>query len=171
MVNRDFEIGIITKPQGIRGEVRVLPSTDDSSRFSLLVDGEISVGGEMYNLTSARLQKNMVIIKLEGINDRNAAEALAGKAITIPPEKALTLADDEYYVRDLIGLCAETEEGEVLGVVSRVINTSANDIYVIEQADGKSFMVPAVKDFVRAVSVSGGKIVFRLLEGMRELSV
>ena len=116
----------------------------------------------------------MVIVKLEGINDRNAAEEFvrSGAIISIPAEKALPLAHDEYYIRDLIGLAVETEDGEELGTISQVISTTANDVYVISpgQADEKSFMIPAIKDVVLNVSIADKKITVRLIEGLRELS-
>ena len=169
MNQSDFEIGIITKPQGIKGEMRVLPTTDDPSRFELLVGQNINIAGASHKLTNARQQKGMVIIKLAEVNDRNAAETLSGKKILIPAEKALPLEDGEYYVRDLPGLKVESEDGEEIGVVSRVIHTNANDVYVIEPTDGESFMIPAIKDVVRSVSVNEGKIIVRLMDGLREL--
>ncbi|MCL1843059.1 MAG: ribosome maturation factor RimM [Defluviitaleaceae bacterium] len=165
----DFEIGVITKAQGIRGEFRVLPTTDEPSRFELLVGDEITVGGNLRKLTSARLQKGMAILKIAGVDNRNAAEEIIGAKITIPAEKALPLKDGEYYIRDLIGLNAETEAGECLGLISRVLHTRANDVYVIETPDGESFMVPAIKDVIINVDIPSGKIILRLAEGMREL--
>ena len=167
MYMKDFEIGVITKPQGIRGEMRVYPTTEDPLRFTLLVDDEVNIEGTPYKLTSARMQKSVVVIKLCGINDRNAAEAMAGKKILIPAEKALPLEKDEYFVRDLTGLCAETEDGEILGVLSEVLHTNANDVYVIKPARGESFMIPAIKDVVRNVSLTDGKITVRLIDGLR----
>ena len=169
-----FEIGIIVKPQGIKGEVRVLPTTFDPSRFSLLVGDEVSISQKPHRITNARQHKGLVILKLEGIDDRNAAEALIKGIITIPAEKALPLEEDEYYVRDLVGLRVELEDGESIGVISRVITTNANDVYVIEDTEseqGGSFMVPAVKDVVRKVDMAGGRIIVRLMDGLRELKV
>lgn len=163
-----FEIGIIVKPQGIRGEIRILPTTDDPSRFSLLINQEIFVNHKAYKLTAARLQKGIVIAKLEGVDSRNAAELLIKSVITIPPEKALPLQQDEYYIRDLIGLSVETEEGENIGTISKVLNTNANDVYIIKTQDD-SFMIPAIKDVVLSVSTADKKIVVRLMEGLREL--
>ena len=168
-----FEIGVITKAQGIKGEVRIHPITDDPNRFSLLIGQEVFLKqGEKstpYKLTHARVQKGAVIAKLDSINDRNAAELLIRGVITIPPEKALPLEDDEYYVRDLIGLNVETESGEGLGIIAQVLNTNANDVYVIEPLEGDSFMIPAIKDVVLNVSMAEKKITVRLMEGLREL--
>jgi 16S rRNA processing protein RimM len=170
-----FEIGIITKAQGIRGEIRVLPTTDDPARFEKLIGGEIKIiknGNETaLKLINARMQKNIVILEFENITDRNAAEKLIGAVICIPDELALPLDEGEYYVRDLIGLRAETESGEALGELTRVLHTGANDVYVITPHGEKSFMVPAVKDVVKKVDLSDGKIILHLLEGMRELTI
>jgi len=171
----DFEIGIITKAQGIRGEFRVLPTTDDPSRFELLINDEVNVrikngGVTSFKLTNAGMQKGIVILKLAGIDDRNAAEKIIDATISIPKEKALPLESDEFFVRDLIGLRAESEDGEALGVVSRVLHTGANDVYVIEPSEGESFMIPAIKDVIIKVDLQGEKIILRLMEGLRELT-
>ena len=167
-----FEIGKITKAQGIRGEFRVLPTTDDPSRFSLLVGENIFIDGTVHKLEKFRQQKSIVILKLEKIDDRNAAEALTGKKLTIPAEKALPLEDGEFYVRDLKGLCVETLDGERIGTVEDILHTNANDVYVIKPAspDSKAFMIPAVKDVVRDINIKDGKITVQLLDGMRELT-
>jgi len=168
-----FEIGVITKPQGITGEMRILPTTDDPSRFSLL--DELYVRDKMgrmqtYKVQSARQQKNIVIIKLDGITTRNHAEEMVGSVLLIPPEKALPLGDDEYYVRDLIGLQVETQDGELLGTINKTFPTGANDVYVVRDGDGNSFMIPAVKDVILNVSIPEKKVVVRLMEGLLELT-
>jgi len=170
-----FEIGVITKPQGIRGELRVFPTTDDPSRFALLVGEEILLqqgnGTKPYKLLGARQHKGFVLIKLDGISDRNMAETLMRSTILISDEKALPLEDGEYFVRDLVGLNIETETGEHIGSLSRVLNTNANDVYVIEAAEGDSFMIPAIKSVVLSVSLPEKKMVVRLMDGLRELKI
>lgn len=174
MDNR-FVIGIIVKPQGIRGELRVLPTTDDPERFALLDEVFVQPKNvphptaESYKLTSARRHKGLVLVKLAGINDRNAAEKIVGHVLTIPPEKALPLDSDEYFIRDLIGLTVETEDGQTLGEVVDVFPTGANDVYVIRDTSGESFMLPAIKDVILAVLMAERKMTIRLIEGLREL--
>ena len=168
-----FEIGTIIKPQGIRGELRVFPTTDDPARFNLLV-GEamlVRLGNteRTYKLLQARQQKNIVIVKLEGVDDRNTAETLVRGIITIPDEKALPLEEGEYFVRDLIGLNVEDENGEHLGTISKVLNTNANDVYVIEAAEGDSFMIPAIKSVILSVSIPDKKMIVHMMDGLREL--
>ena len=188
-----FEIGVVVKPQGIRGEIRVLPTTDDPGRFSLLDEVFIrlakppsfsdkfaakpgshqvpsnNAGAKAYALTSARYHKGLVLLKLADVNDRNEAEKLVGGVILIPPEKALPLDMDEYFIRDLVGLRVEAEDGTVLGEITDVFPTGANDVYTVRSADGESFMIPAIKDVVLAVSPAEGTMTVRLIEGLREL--
>ena len=174
-MDNKFEIGIIVKPQGIRGELRVLPTTDDPERFALLDEvyvrpkNALNPSAKPYKLESARQHKGLVLVKLAGINDRNAAEKMVGGVLLIPPEKALKLGTDEYFIRDLVGLNVENEDGQPLGEITDVFHTGANDVYVVKGQDSESFMIPAIKDVVRAVSVPEGKITVRLLEGLMEL--
>ncbi len=175
-----FQIGIAVKPQGVKGELRVLPTTDDPERFGLLDAVTVFLNGHTeYRLQSSRLQKNMVILKLEGIDDRNAAEALVNAVIKIPPEKALPLDEDEYYLRDLIDMDVYSDAGEYLGRVINVIATGANDVYVIKtpvnkreplisRAKTRELLIPAIKDCVKEIDVAGKKMTVRLLDGLRE---
>ena len=169
-----FEIGIIVKPQGINGELRVLPTTDDPERFALLDEVHIRFKNrpdvKPYKLTGARQHKGLVLVKLAGVSDRNMAETMVGGVLLIPPGKALPLDTDEYFIRDLVGLRVETEDGVVLGAVADVFSTGANDVYIIKDDGGKAFMIPAIKDVVLAVSLGDGKMTVRLIEGLQELT-
>jgi 16S rRNA processing protein RimM len=167
-----FEIGIIVKPQGIRGEMRVLPTTDDPARFSLLKEVYVRSphqAEKKYTIISVRQQKGLIMLTLAGLNDRNAAAAMVGGALYIPDEWALPLGEDEYYVRDLIGMAVENEGGEPLGEITDVLRTGANDVYVIKAAEGDSFMIPAVKDVVLRVDPAGKRVTLHLMDGLREL--
>ena len=170
-----FEIGVITKPQGIRGEVRVHPTTDDPARFALLDEVYIRHGKapdvRPYKLKSVRHHKGMALITLEGVDDRNTAEKLTGGMLLIPPEKALPLESNEYFIRDLVGLSVKTEDGTVLGEITDVFPTGANDVYIVRDADGESFMIPAIKDVVLGVSLGKGEMTVRMIDGLRELKV
>jgi len=170
-----FEIGVITKPQGIRGELRVFPTTDDPTRFSLLVGKEIilrmSNTERSYKLLHARPHKGFVLVTLEGVNDRNMAETLARATIHITNEMALPLEEGEYFVRDLIGLKVETESGEHIGAVANVFNTNANDVYVIDTPEGDSFMIPAIKNVILDVDIKAGRMLVHMMDGLRELKI
>ena len=174
-MDNKFDVGIIVKPQGICGELRVLPTTDDPERFSLLDEIYIrpkaatQQSAQVIKLLSARLHKGFVLLKLAGVNDRNAAEKLVGSVLSIPPEKALPLGEDEYFIRDLVGLTVYTEDGQTLGEIASVFPTGANDVYIVRNEAGESFMLPAIKDVVLAVSIAERKMTVRLMEGLLEL--
>ena len=172
-MNNWFEIGIIVKPQGIAGEMRVLPTTDDPERFGLLKEVLVRFPkgqDETYKIVSTRLHKGLVLLKLEGITDRNAAEKMTRGVLLIPPEQAIPLNADEYFIRDLIGLTVQTESGEAIGTIKDVFPTGANDVYTVQNEDGKTFMIPAIKDVVRAVSMESRTMTVRLLDGLLELT-
>jgi len=170
-----FEIGTITKPQGVRGELRVFPTTDDPSRFAQLVGEEITLrlnGTERkHKILQAREHKNIVLVKLDGINDRNAAETLIRGVICIPENLALPLEEGEYFVRDLVGLTVQDENGSYIGKLTRVMHTNANDVYIIEATENDSFMIPAIKSVVLAVCMQQKKMTIHMQEGLRELKI
>lgn len=164
-----FDIGIIVKPQGIKGEVRVLPVTDDPERFALLDEADIVFKDgtrKTYALTRSRSHQSLVILKFDGVDDRNTAEALTGGVIKIPPEKALPLDADEYYIRDLLGITVYTEQDEVLGVITDVLGTGANDVYAVKTQEGTEILIPAIKECVRNISIHDKKMRVRLMDGM-----
>jgi 16S rRNA processing protein RimM len=163
-----FQIGIIVKPQGVKGELRVLPTTDDPGRFDWLDEVTVCTPGanKVYAIESVRLQKNMVILQLYGINDRDAAQALVNARILIPPEQALPLDADEYFVRDLIGLRVYEKNGQQLGILTQVIETGANDVYVVKTTDDKELLLPAVKSCVLSVCMADKKMVVHVMDGL-----
>jgi len=170
-----FEIGIIVKPQGIRGELRVLPTTDDPSRFELLIGKEIHLNQKgkqsPVKILSARPHKNIIIVQLEGITTRNQAEELLSSTLQIPDELALPLEEGEYFIRDLVGLDVVTENGEPVGKLTRVMQTNANDVYVISPKNGDDFMIPAIKSVILNISLPDNKMTVHLMEGLRELLI
>lgn len=173
-----FEIGVITKPQGIRGEVRIFPTTDDPSRFGLLVGKEIVIktkGAEKnFKLLQAREHKTIIIARFEGITDRNMAETFVNATVLIPETLALPLEEGEFFIRDLIGLDVVDEDGTAIGTLTRVLNTNANDVYVITatvEGEEQSFMIPAVKSVIVSTSLADKKMVIRMQESFRELVI
>jgi len=166
-----FEIGKIVNTQGIKGEVRVFPTTDDPSRFGLLTSVFVSKtsGSAPVNMRIERVRfhRNLVIIKFAGVDDMDAAEKLRGQTIMIPPELALPLDAGEYYVRDLYGMTVFTENGEELGTLTDVLSTGANDVYVISQAGQKDLLVPAIGQCIKTVDVENKKMIISLMEGLR----
>jgi 16S rRNA processing protein RimM len=170
--NDYFDIGSIVNVQGLQGEIKIIPSTDDPSRFELLSAVEIFLesGSSEYPLERVRFHKNLLVLKLKGIEDRNAAEQLVGGVIKVPRSCALPLEDDEYYQKDLLDMAVVTDEGEELGFLRQIIETGANDVYVIRHENKvKDLLIPAIKDCILSVSLPEKKMTVHLMNGLREL--
>ena len=116
------------------------------------------------------LKLKLIILKLKGIDDRNAAEQLVGGVIKVPRSKALPLEENEYYQKDLLDMAVLADTGEELGHLSQIIETGANDVYVVTpKTEGKNILIPAIKECILSVSVSDKKMTVHLMEGLREL--
>lgn len=160
------KLGKITAPVGLLGEVRVYPYTDEATRFSQI--SSVLIGTQSYDLLTARYQKNMVILKFVGVEDRNAAENLRGKELLMPAADMWEIPEDTFFIRDLIGMTVRTREGAVVGELVNVIQHSHQDLYEIADAEGRSFLLPAVSEFVLDVDLSTRTITIRLIEGMKD---
>ena len=161
------EIGKIVKAQGIKGEVRVMPFGDDPDGFLHLK--EVYINERLYKIEHVRKYKSFAIIKI--CNDRTTAENFIGSIISIPESNLRPLEKNEFYVRDIKGLLVETTSGQALGIVTDVIKTGANDVYIIKPDIGDSFMIPAIKDVVLNISLREKKIIVKLMDGLMELVV
>jgi len=167
-----FVTGKILKPHGVKGEVRVFPTTDDPLRFKRLDKVSIEFEDRRETLSlhidGAKTALKFVFIKFRGIDDMSAAEKLRGGLITITDEEALPLEPDEYYVRDLYGMAVITDAGERLGVIADVLETGANDVYAVKRDNGGDILIPAVKRYVVSVDVTARVMKVQLAEGMSE---
>lgn len=172
-----YQVGAITQTHGIRGEVKVFPMTDDVSRFKNMKELILDTGKEqiVLEVTSARPQKNLVILKFKGIDNINDMEKYKGCGLFVTKENRVKCKKDEYFIADLIGLRAIDEEGEAFGTISDVIQTGANDVYVITTKQGEEVMIPAIKDCILEVSVEeqdgqAGYVRIHLLPGLLDLN-
>ena len=172
-----YQVGAITQTHGIRGEVKVFPMTDDVSRFKNMKELILDTGKEqiVLEVTSARPQKNLVILKFKGIDNINDVEKYKGCGLFVTKENRVKCKKDEYFIADLIGLRAIDEEGEAFGTISDVIQTGANDVYVITTKLGEEVMIPAIKDWILEVSVEeqdgqAGYVRIHLLPGLLDLN-
>ena len=129
-----LRVGVITSPHGIRGEVKVFPTTDDPKRFKKLKKVILDTGKERLPLDveSVKFFKNMVILKFKGYDNINDVETYRQKDLLITREQAVKLEPDEYFITDLIGLQVEDEDGNAIGTMKDVLETGANDVYVVE---------------------------------------
>lgn len=172
-----YQVGAITQTHGIRGEVKVFPMTDDVSRFKNMKELILDTGKEqiVLEVTSARPQKNLVILKFKGIDNINDVEKYKGCGLFVTKENRVKCKKDEYFIADLIGLRAIDEEGEAFGTISDVIQTEANDVYVVTTKQGEEVMIPAIKDCILEVSVEeqdgqAGYVRIHLLPGLLDLN-
>jgi len=163
-----FKIGVVVNTQGLHGEIRVIPATDDPSRFDLLDYVHIEKNGKMtrYDIEKVRYHKNFVMLKLRGVDDIEAAEKLRNAFVKIEAALALPCAEDEYYVADLVDMRVVTDDGCELGTISDVISTGANDVYIVKCEGKKDALIPAIKECVLSVDIPENKMTVRLLDGM-----
>ena len=164
-----IKIGTIVNAVALRGEVKVYHFSDYKERFEELdqVIVERKGKGKTFEIEKVRYQKGMVILKLKGVDDRNAAEALKDHDIMITEEDLRELPEDTFYVRDLIGCrVINAETGAEIGVMKDVLQNSAQDIYVVKTAGGKEALIPAVGDFVDEVNIEEKFVKVKLIPGL-----
>ncbi|MBQ5915908.1 MAG: 16S rRNA processing protein RimM, partial [Lachnospiraceae bacterium] len=163
-----LRVGVITSTHGVRGEVKVFPTTDDMNRFKKLKTVILDTGKEhkTLNIESVKFFKNMVILKFKGFDNINDVEMWRQKDLLITRDQAVKLSPDENFIVDLIGLTVMTDEGEKLGVMKDVLQTGANDVYIVKMADGKEVLLPAIKDCILNVDLEKGEMLVHVLDGL-----
>ena len=168
----EFLVGIITSTHGIRGLVKVRPTTDDPLR--LAQGGTVTArrkGMEplMLNVTQARMHKGMVLLGFEGYEDINLVEPLKGAELYVDRAHAAPLQDNEYYYADLAGMdvFSLTDQGEeLLGRLTEVMETGANEVFVVRDDKGREILIPSIRECIREVDVEHAVMKVRLLPGM-----
>lgn len=170
-MNGMFTVGRIVNTHGIKGELKVMPTTDDPKRFNDLKEIYVERNGlEKYSIEGVRYHKNFVLIKLKGIEDINAGELFKGGLLKIDRKDSLPLKKDEYYMSDLYDLEVFTEEGRYLGKLVDIIYTGSNDVYTVKNEEtGKELLLPAIKQVIKDVDLEAKKIIVHLLEGLEDL--
>ena len=166
-----LQVGIITSTHGVRGEVKVYPTMDDTRRFRRLKEVVLDTGREKLNLEieGVKFFKQFVILKFKGLDNINDIEKYRQKSLYVTRKNAVRLQRDEYFIADLIGLKVQDEDGTELGTVKDVIETGANDVYEVEMADGRSLLLPAIKQCILNVDVENGMMQVHVLEGLLDL--
>ena len=163
-------IGRITKPSGLKGEVRVLPITDDTERFSRLSSVYIQSGGKYKELLveKAGIGPKRVVLKFGGIESVEDAETLRDELIYVPRRDAVKLPDGSYYHYDIVGCTVTTLEGETVGEVYDILNAGSCDVYCVRspKEGGTEFFVPAISDVVKKIDVGEKKITIEAIEGL-----
>lgn len=163
-----LQVGVISSTHGIRGEVKVFPTTDDPDRFRKLKQVILDTGREQKSLEieGVKFFKQFVILKFKGIDNINDIEKYKGKSLYVTREHAVKLKKDEYFIADLIGMTVTKEDGTELGSISDVLQTGANDVYVVALADGGEVLLPAIKDCILSVDMEQRVMQVHVLDGL-----
>ncbi|MBQ9277187.1 MAG: 16S rRNA processing protein RimM [Lachnospiraceae bacterium] len=163
-----FRIGVITSTHGLRGEVKVFPTTDDVERFKKLKKCFIRTKDKDIEVekNTCKFFKNMVILSFKEFNNINDIEKYKGCDLYVTRENAVPLKEDEFYISDIIGAEVLLENSEKLGVLSDVLKTGANDVFVVKLSDKKEVLIPVIKEFVPEMDVEHKKVTVKLMKGM-----
>jgi 16S rRNA processing protein RimM len=166
-----FRVGVISSTHGVRGEVKVFPTTDDPARFRDLSEVTVDTGKASLVLTiqGVKFFKNMVILKFKGYDNINEIEPYKGCDLWIRRDQAVALEEGEYFIADLIGLHVVTDEGHDLGILDDVLKTGANDVYVVKMDSGKEVLIPVIPECVKNVDLEEKTVVVHLLDGLLDL--
>ncbi len=165
-----LQVGIITNTHGVKGEVKVFPTTDDPARFKKLKHVILDTGREKLPLdvTGVKFFKNMVILKFKDYNSINDVEKWKGKALCVTRENAVKCEEGEYFIADLIGLSVISDKGEALGELSDVLSTGANDVYVVTKTGEKDLLLPAIKECILSIDLEKQVMQVHVMDGLRD---
>lgn len=163
-----LQVGVIAQTHGIKGEVKVFPTTDDVNRFKELKKVILDTNHEELEMEieGVKFFKQYVILKFKGYDDINAIEKYKGKSLYVTRENAVKLAKDEYFIADMIGMEVQTEDNHRFGTLKEVIQTGANDVYIVEDLEGKEVLLPAIKECVKKVDIEKGILTVHIMEGL-----
>lgn len=170
MENNLFRVGVIANTHGIRGEVKVYPTTDNTDRFNDLKNVILDTGREHIDLEvqGVKYFKNMVILKFKGIDNINEVEKYKGKDLLVTRENAVPLEENEYYIADLIDMEVYDDDGKRLGILNDVMQTGANDVYVIILENGRELLLPNIDQCILEVNIEENRMTVHVLEGLMD---
>ncbi len=163
-----LEIGQIVNTFGIKGMVKIKPFTDDINRFDRLKKVYISNknGKKEYQIQEIKYHKNMVLMKLEGVDTPEQADLLRQSYLLVDRADEEPLEEGVYYIVDLLGLEVYTDDNKLLGKVDDIFNTGSNDIYVVKDEMGKQILLPGIPDVLKNVDLEKGRITVHLIPGL-----
>lgn len=163
-----FRVGVIANTHGIRGEVKVYPTTDDINRFKKLKKCILDTGKEYMdlNVESVKFFKNMVILKFKEYNNINDIECYKGKDILVSRDNAVKLEKGEYYIADILGAKVILEDGSEFGVLEDVMQTGANDVYVVKTLDNKEVLLPKIDECVKKLDIENKIVTVHIMKGL-----
>ena len=167
-MEKQLQVGVISSTHGVRGEVKVFPTTDDVTRFRQLKKVYLDTGREMLPLEiqNVKFFKQFAILKFKGIDNINDIEKYRGKSLMIDREDAVDLEEDEYFIADMIGMKVCTEDGSEFGTLKDVMETGANDVYIIDSLEHGEVLLPAIRECILDVDMDEERMTIHLMEGL-----
>ena len=167
-MEKQLQVGVISSTHGVRGEVKVFPTTDDVTRFRQLKNVYLDIGREMLPLEiqNVKFFKQFAILKFKGIDNINDIEKYRGKSLMIDREDAVDLDEDEYFIADMIGMKVCTEDGSEFGTLKDVMETGANDVYIIDSPEYGEVLIPAIRECILDVDMDEDRMTIHLMEGL-----
>ncbi len=160
-------IGRVLKPWGVRGELKIQILTEFPNRFASLRTVYLGDDAKSFAVERARLHSGAALLKLQGIDTPEAGDAYRDRLVQVAREDAVPLAQGKHYIYELIGLRVVTTDGESLGVIEDILDTGANDVYIVRH-DADEILIPAIEDVVKEIAIERGEIVVKLIEGLLE---
>jgi len=161
-----IKVGQAVNAVGLKGELKVYHYSDYKERFEEL--SKVYLDNTLYKINGVRYMKDMVILKLQGIDDRTEAEKHKGEDIFFDKVDMRVLPEDTYYITDLIGLSVVDEKADRIGTISDVIQNSAQDLYEVERENHSKFLIPAVEEFILKIDMNSRTMTVKLIEGLME---
>lgn len=165
-----LQVGVITSTHGVRGEVKIFPTTDDPKRFEKLNEVWMDDNGQMkkMEITGVKYFKKFVILKFKGFDSIEQIEKCKGKELYVDRKQAVELEENEFFIADLIDIDVLTTEGRKLGKIQQVLQTGANDVYEVGGM-GKEYYLPAIEECIREINLEEKKMIVYLMKGLEEL--
>ena len=163
-----LRVGVISNTHGIRGEVKVFPTTDDPTRFEGLKEVILDTGKEQLplHISNVKYFKQFVILKFKEYNNINDIERYKGKDLYVTRKNAVPLEEGEYYIADLIGCKVITDEGKDRGELVDVLETGANDVYIVKTNEGKEVLLPYIEDCIKEIDIEKKEIIAHIMPGL-----
>lgn len=163
-----LQVGVISSTHGVRGEVKVFPTTDDVTRFKKLKEVILVTEKteKVLKITSVKFFKQFAILKFEGIDTLNDVEVYKGASLFVDRKNAVKLQKDEYFIADLIDLNVVDENGNELGTLIEVMPTGANDVYIVKSPEGKELLFPAIKECILNIDLKKGQMTVHVMDGL-----
>jgi 16S rRNA processing protein RimM len=159
-------VGQVLKPWGYHGEAKVKLITDFPTHLTKLKTLYLGSDARAFHLERARLLSGFAVMKFAGLDTPEAVAKLRGQAVGVAIDEAAPLREGQYFHHQIIGLQVWTREGEQLGSVQEILETGANDVYVVQRLDGGEVLLPAIEDVIDEIDLERGRLIVQLIPGL-----